>query len=617
MCRLPQPLPQPDPVIEPQDIDYPGTIALTVDVTDIDRRIFQARETIPVHASGPLCLLYPQWLPGYHAPQAQIELVAGFRFTAAGQELAWRRHPTEVYALFVDVPDGCTEIEACFQFLTPTSTSQGRVVVAPDLLNMEWNMVVLYPAGHYARRILVKPTLQLPQGWQVGCALELVSRTSDTCEFETVPLDTLVDSPLFAGRHFRRIDLDDAGAVRLNVVADQPDQLAANEEQIAPHRELVRQADLLFGARHFDHFDVLLALSDQIDSKGVEHQRSCEAVSVPDYFTGWDRTFTRRDTIPHEYIHSWNGKYRRGADSWTPSFDQPIRNSLMWVYEGQTQYWDRVLSARSGLWTKDHALQALAHMAATQDVREGSRWRPVSDTTRDPIIAARASLPWPSWQRSEDYYVEGALIWLDVDTRIREATDGERSLDDFARAFFGQDDGEWVTSTYSFQDVVGTLDSLAPFDWAGFFDDRLHRTTGVAPLAGIERGGYHLVYRDSPSDYEQGMEAVYGTTNLLFSVGLSLSSDGTINEVLWQSPAFDAALIAGSRILGVNGRTYSPGEMKHAIARASEGEPISLLVQAGKRQREVRLDYAGGHRYPHLQPIEGAVPRLDEILRPL
>ncbi len=617
MCRLPQPLPQPDPVIAPQDTDYPGVITLTVDATDTERRIFNACETIPVERGGPLCLLYPQWLPGYHAPQAQIELVAGFSFTAAGQDLAWRRHPTEVYALFVDVPDGCAEIEARFQFLSPTSTSQGRVVVAPDLLNLEWNMVVLYPAGHFARRIQVRPTLQLPDGWQAGCALELANRTGGTWEFETVPLDILVDSPVFAGRHFRRIDLDEGGTVRLNIVADEPEQLAATEEQIAPHRELVRQADRLFGARHFDHFDVLLALSDQIAGKGVEHHRSCEAVSVPDYFTGWDASFVRRDTIPHEYIHSWNGKYRRGADSWTPSFDQPIRNSLMWVYEGQTQYWDRVLSARSGLWQSDHALQALAHMAATQDVREGSRWRPVSDTTRDPIIAARTALPWPSWQRSEDYYVEGALIWLDVDTRIREATGEERSLDDFARVFFGQDDGDQITSTYTFEDVVGTLNSLAPFDWAAFFDDKLHRTTGVAPLAGIERGGYRLVYQDSPSAYEGGMEAVYGSTNLLFSIGLSLSSDGTINEVLWGSPAFDAALIAGARILGVNGSTYNSGEIKRAVGRTSEGQPLNLLVKAGKRQREVQLAYAGGHRYPHLEPVEGTLRRLDEILRPL
>ena len=269
MCRLPQPLPQPDPVVPPLDVDYPGIISLDVDVTDVERRIFNARETIPVPGPGPLCLLYPQWLPGYHAPQAQIELLGGLAFTAAGQVLEWRRHPTEVYALFVDVPDGCTEVEARFQFLSPTSPSQGRVVVAPELLNLEWNMVVLYPAGHFARRIRVRPSLHLPAGWQVGCALELASRTGDICHFATTPLDVLVDSPLLAGRHFRRIDLDEAGTVRLNIVADAPEQLAATEEQITPHRELVRQADLLFGARHFDHFDVLLALSDQIAGKGV------------------------------------------------------------------------------------------------------------------------------------------------------------------------------------------------------------------------------------------------------------------------------------------------------------------------------------------------------------
>jgi predicted metalloprotease with PDZ domain len=587
-----------------------------VDASDVERRIFTARETIPV-SPGPMMLLYPQWLPGYHSPQAPIELFAGLSIEAFGEALPWRRHPTEIHAFLIDVPDGCQEIEASFQFLSPTSEAQGRVVVSPDLLNLEWNTVILYPAGFFARRIMVAPSLTLPQGWRFGCALEVASEDGATTHFEPAPLDDLIDSPLMAGRHFRRIELDDAGEVRLNIVADRPELLEAAEEQIEPHRELVRQADRLFGARHFDHFEMLLALSDEIGTIGVEHHRSFEAVSVPDYFTNWDGTMSQRTTIPHEYIHSWNGKYRRGEDSWAPCFHEPIRNSLMWVYEGQTQYWDRALCARSGLWTVEQALQGLAEIAATHDIRAGSRWRPLSDTTRDPIIAARSPLPWPSWQRSEDYYTEGALVWLDVDTRIRELSGDTSSLDDFARDFFGQEDRVWTTSTYTFEDVVATLENIASFDWAGFFDEKLHDTSGEPPLEGLARGGYRLVYREEPSEYQANKEAVLGSTNLLFSVGLTLSSDGKISEVLWDGPAFRAGLISGSKIEGVNGRVYSATEMKRAIDAAKDGQTIDLLVEVGKRQRHVQVECPGGNRFPHLERVESARPRLDEILRPL
>jgi predicted metalloprotease with PDZ domain len=617
--RLPQPTARPAPVIEPQDVDYCGLLRLEVDATDVIRRIFRARQIIPVAGPGPLTLLYPQWLPGYHSPVAPIELFAGLTIEAGGERLQWRRHPTEVYAFELDVPAGVDELEASFQFLSPTNASQGRIVVSPDLLNLEWNMVVLYPAGHFARRIMVEPSLTLPPDWQLACALDVARQESNTTHFAPVALDDLVDSPVFAGRHFRRIDLDETGEVRLNIVADRPDLLDASDEQIEPHREMIRQADRLFASRPFDHFDVLLALSDEIGSIGVEHHRSCEAASIPDYFTNWDSNVARRDTIPHEYVHSWNGKYRRGADSWVPSFDQPIRNSLMWVYEGQTQYWDRVLCARSGLWKPEHALQAIAETAATHAIRAGSVWRPLSDTTRDPIIASRASIPWPSWQRSEDYYTEGSLIWLDVDTRIRELTDEKCSLDDFALVFFAVKGGEWVTNTYEFDDVIRTLKDLAPFDWAAFFDEKLHGTGETAPLDGIERGGYQLVYRDHPSDYLISKQTVFGISNFLFSIGLAVGTDGAVAEVLWDSPAFHAGLTAGSQILGVNGRGFTCGQLHNAIACAGAdkaGEPIELLVKDRLRNRQVQIECPSGHRYPDLEPIAGARRRLDDILSP-
>jgi predicted metalloprotease with PDZ domain len=615
MPSLPQPSPEPARIVAPRDIPYSGVIRLEVDATDLDRRIFQVREHIPVSRSGPMTLLYPKWLPGYHSPEAPIELFAGLVLHGGGERLFWRRDPVEVHAFHFDVPEGVNEIEAEFQFLSPTSEKQGRIVVTPAMLNLQWNAVVLYPAGHFSRQIIVEPQVKLPAGWQFGCALEVASSSGGITAFKPVTLDMLVDSPMFAGRHFRRVPIDPQDRVHLNIVADRADQIAATDEQIAPHRALVAEADALFGARHFDHYDFLLALTDELGGIGVEHHRSCETATLPGYFTEWDKSAPKRDTIAHEYTQSWNGKYRRGADSWTPTFEKPIRNSLMWVYEGQTQYWGQVLAARSGLWTPQMALEAFAQTAASYDIRRGRDWRPMSDTTRDPIIAARAPIPWASWQRSEDYYSEGQLVWLEIDTLIRELSGDGRSLDDFARAFFGMDDGSYITRPYDFEEVVRTLEGVTPYDWTGFLTNKLEHTGGGAPLEWLDRGGYRLVYRDTPSGYGAGQDAVLGSVNLMFSIGLTLSGSGALNEVIWGSPAFDAGLTAGSTVVAVNGRTYGADELRSAIVAAQDGGEIELIVKDGKRHRPVRVIYSGGLRYPHLEPT-GGIRRLDQILAP-
>lgn len=392
-----QPMPPAEaPAIQaPRDVDFPGTIALRVDATDIDRRIFQVTETIPVAAAGEMTLFFPKWLPGYHSPRSPLELFAGLVITAGDLMLAWRRDPVEVYAFHIVVPEGARTIEARFQFLSPTADSQGDVAVTPQTMNLHWNTVVLYPAGYYSRRIMVEPTLTIPDGWSLACALDRARSDGRTTTFKPVALDTLVDSPVFAGRHFHSVDLEDGSAVRLNLFGDRPDLVEPTEDQLAPHRALIAEADALFGARHFDHYDFLVAVSDELGGGGVERHRSAEIVVPADYFTQWDKNASKRSVFGHEYVHSWNGKYRRGYDSWTPSFEVPIRNSLMWVYEGQTQYWGEVLAARSGLMPLDLTLQSLARTAAIYANRRGGVWRPMSDTTRDPIISGRAPQPGP------------------------------------------------------------------------------------------------------------------------------------------------------------------------------------------------------------------------------
>ncbi|HEX8413304.1 MAG TPA: peptidase M61 [Sphingomicrobium sp.] len=608
----PMALAEPPAAPEPQDVPYAGTMVLHVDVTDVERRIFRVRQTIPVSRPEHTTLIYPKWLPGLHAPQAPIELFAGLTASVAGEPVTWKRHQSTINVFTIDVPDGTTAIDVEFQFLSPTDASQGRVLCTGDLLCLPWNTVLLYPAGHYVRQIEVQASLTLPEGWDLACAVEQQGHDGDTRHFAPVPLDVLVDSPVLAGRYFRRIPLTDG--VHLNLAADEAHQLDATADQIAPHRGVVEQADRLFGARHFDRFEMLLALSDELTSAGVEHHRSFEAVSSGEYFTDWQSAFLRRDTVPHEYLHSWNGKYRRGDDSWSPCFEKPIRNSLMWVYEGLTQYWTHVLSARSGMWSAEQTIGAMAMNAARYDVRPGSRWRPTIDTTRDPIIAARAPLPWSSWQRSEDYYAEGALIWLDVDTRIRELSGETRSLDDFAKAFFGRDDGSWQTSTYDFDEVVRTLDGIVAFDWQGFFAEQLTETHDRAPLGGIERGGYRLVYRDQPSDYQAGYEKVFEQIDLTHSLGLTVSPAGKITDVLWDGPAFEAGLTVGTKIAAVGGRVFAPDALRRAVAA---GQEVRLDVTKGKAARSVVIPCRSGPRYPQLERQGDGPCRLDLILAPV
>jgi predicted metalloprotease with PDZ domain len=616
MADLPQPVPENAPIPSPKDLEFPGTITLTVDATDTQRGIFRVREVIPVHASGPLTLLYPKWVPGYHAPQSPIAFLAGLEVMAGNARLRWRRDEVEVYAFHIDVPTGVERIEATFQFVSPTSPSQGRIAVTTDMLNLQWNTVVLYPAGHFSRGIRVAAGVELPEGWGYGCALEGSTAEGHVTRFKPVALDVLVDSPVFAGRHYRSIDLEEGGGVRLNLVADRADLLAATPEQIAPHRDLVAQADKLFGLRPFDHYDFLVALSDELGTIGCEHHRSTEIKTAADYFINWKGNAPNRDVMSHEYTHAWNGKYRRGADSWTASFDRPIRNSLMWVYEGQTQYWGNILSTRSGLWTFEQALESLARTAAVYENRAGRRWRPMSDTTRDPIIASRGPLPWLSWQRSEDYYSEGQLIWLDVDTRIRELSGDTMSLDMFAMRFFGRVDDSFGTSTYDFDEVVRTLESVASYDWAAFLNQKLESTGADPPLSGIERGGYRLVYRKAPSAFGLDADRLFDAISLRFSIGLNVAQDGTIKEVLWESPAFDAGLTVGAQIISVNGRAYTADELKQSVVDAESGSVIDFVIKSGSRVRATAIRYHDGLRHPHLEPIPGTRARLAEIYAP-
>ena len=600
----------------PRDVPYaPGTIKLEIDATNLAQRIFHVKQTIPVQA-GELTLLYPMWIPGGHTPRGAIDKVAGLAFKANGQKLDWKRDTIDVAAFHVTVPEGVSTITAEFDFLSPTDRSQGRVVMTPNMLNLQFISTVLYPAGHYGSQITFDPVVTYPAGWTAFTALHVDASTGSTIDYENVPLDILVDSPVFAGRYTKQIDLTPKGSdvpVRLGVVADAAKYLETKPEQVKQHQAMVEQALKLYGAQHYDHYQFLFALSGQMSGIGLEHQRSSENGVGAGYFTDWKEKAGFSDLLPHEYTHSWNGKYRRGADLWTPNYNVPMQDSLLWVYEGQTQYWGNVLAARSGMRPMEASRDALAMVVATYaDNRPGQSWRNVQDTTNDPIIAARAPRAYRNYQMSEDYYRAGQLIWLEADALIRNQTKGKKSLDDFARAFFGVNDGEWkVQNTYTFEDVVATLDGVMKHDWATFLRDRLD---GKVPLTGgIEDAGWKLVYKDEPSALAKSYGS-RGGADFVYSLGLSLDKEGEIGDVRWDSPAFNAGLGTGTMVIAVNGQEYDKDVLEDAVKAAKDSKaPIKLMVKEFDRYRTVDVDYHGGLRYPHLERIEGKPDRLTPI----
>ena len=610
----------PPQIAAPRDTPYPGAIRLAVDATDIDRRIFKVHETIPVRAGEPVVLLYPQWLPGNHSPSGEVDALAGLMISANGARVEWQRDPVDVFAFHVDVPAGATTLDVNFQFASPVDGNEGRIVMTPDMLNLQWNAVLLYPAGYFARQIMVEPSVQLPEGWQFATALETAAKNGGVTTFKPVPLNTLVDSPMFAGRYFKRVDLDPGGPapVHLDIVADRPDLLEVKPEQLEAHRALVQQAYKLYGSHHYDHYDFLLALTDHMGGIGLEHHQSSENGTVPTYFTEWDKNADTRDLLPHEYTHSWNGKFRRPADLWTPNFNVPMRDSLLWVYEGQTQYWGFVLAARSGLLTKQQTLDAMAATAALYDHRVGREWRALEDTTNDPITAMRRPLPWRSWERSEDYYSEGQLMWLDADTLIREKSGDKRSLDDFARTFFGVNNGSFVPSTYSFEDVVIGAEYRAALrlgrrscarGWMATAPERRWMALLAAATSWFTR--------TRPSDYFKDSEARRKITDLTYSLGMIVAAEGRLADVLWEGPAYKNGLTVGTQIIAVNGVAFDADRLKTAIKDAKTASAaIELLVKNGDRFRTVKIDYHDGLRYPHLERDENAPARLDQILTP-
>jgi predicted metalloprotease with PDZ domain len=596
-------------------------VELTVRLPDPAQKLLYVHEVMPVEP-GELTLYYPKYIPGDHAPDGPIDTMMGLQISSGGKRIAWRRDAVDMFTFHLTVPAGVGQIDIDFQF--PDADR-----ITPDLMDLTWDHVALYRAGQPSRAQMFRPAMVIPAGWHYASALVTDTRDGGHVAFKPVPFDTLVDSPVIAGRYFRQIDVTPANSpVRrtLDLVGDNADALRITPAQVADYRNLVAQAQALFRSHHYDDYHFLLTLSDHTSTGGLEHHQSSDdrARGGTRMFADPEHFLLDASLLPHEYTHSWNGKFMRPAKLWQPDFEQPEHTRMIWVYEGLTVYLGDMLTARSGLWSAQDWRDAVAYRAAALTHRTGRAWRPLSDTTTAAQLLYGGSMAWSNWRRTTDFYREGQLLWLAVDTQIRALSHDRHSLDDFAQRFFSVDDGSYVTHTYTFDDVVAGLDAVQPYDWAGFLHGWLDGVGDAVPLlSGLERSGWRLVYTDRPSRYQNAVEHVgngeFSTSGVdeMFSVGLFLRHDGRIGDVLWNGPAFKAGLAPGMKLVAIDGHAYSAKALRDGIMRAHrDGKPLQIGAQMDGVTRQYAVRYDGGLKYPHLVRVAGTPDYLQEILAP-
>jgi predicted metalloprotease with PDZ domain len=605
-------------------IDAP-TIVLSVDASEAPRKIFHAQLRIPAKP-GTLTLYYPKWIPGEHGPTGPITDLTGLKFTASGKVLPWRRDLRDGFTFHVEVPAGESEVIANLDYASPASSEAGYtagLAATEKLYIVNWNTLLLYPAGYGSDELTYSASLKLPAGWKYGTSLHVSNQAANDIHFAPVSLTMLVDGPVVAGEYLRVVPLtpaNDPTPAELDLAADSAAALDAPEEVWQHYRSLVKQAGILFGARHYTHYNFLLTLSDHVAHFGLEHHESNDSRIEERSLIEEDGRKLAAGLLSHEYVHSWNGKYRRPADLATPDYEQPMQTDLLWVYEGLTSYLGDLLSARSGERTPELARDALAEIAADLDHRSGRVWRNLQDTADGVPDMQNAPRGWEDYRRGLDYYDEDVLTWLWADVIIRQQTkdvkSGPKSLDDFCKLFHGAPSGPPMVKPYTFDDVVAALNQIAPYDWRGFWTDRLSNHGPGAPLGGVEGSGWKLVYDENPSELARAEDRDGKSLGAHYSLGLNAGTDGVIKDTVEGMVAAKAGIGPGMKIIAVNGRAFSPDAWHDAIhAAKTNPSPIELIVENTDYFRVVKLDYHGGEKYPHLVREESKPDLLTEIYR--
>ena len=590
---------------------------LRVDITDAPRHILHASMTIPAKP-GPMTLLYPEWIPGEHGPTGPIIDLVGLKITASGKSIPWSRDAVNMYAFHVTVPEGASALDVTFDFITPPETAgfTSGASATTELAVLNWNQVLLYPQGVPSDQMQLQASLKVPNGWKYGTALPIARESGNEIEFKQSSLTTLIDSPVSAGSHYRTIELGPGHY--LHVAGDSDRAIELTDDQIQHYKNLVEETGALFGSRHYRSYHFLFTLSDHVASFGLEHHESSDDRIGE---RGMVDEVTRKvnaDLLPHEFTHSWNGKYRRPAGLATPDYAEPMKGALLWVYEGLTQYLGQILTPRSGLLTPDEFREDLAITAAALDRKSGRTWRPLEDTAVAAQLLYNARDDYAGYRRGVDYYDEGTLIWLEADVLIRSLSKGSKSLNDFCRAFHGGPGGAPALKTYTFEDVVAGLNSVQPYDWANFLHQRVESTAPHAPLGGIENSGWKLTFSSSRSEMWRNHEEESKTVNMTYSIGLKVSEDGGISDVAMGGPAQKAGMSPSTKLVAVNGRQYYPVVLREAVqAAVTKTTPIELLVKNGEYYQAFKIDYHGGELYPNLVRDESKADVLSRIIEPL
>ncbi len=599
----------------------PPVITLTVDATDAPRKIFHSTLDIPA-SPGTLTVRFPKWIPGEHGPTGPVQELAGLEFHANGQMLKWRRDLTDGWTFHVEVPEGVTSVEASLDYMSPVGDEgiyTGGQSATDKLAILSWNTLVIYPAGYNTDDLIYKTHLRLPEGWKFATALPVASQNGNEVDFKPTSLTELVDSPVATGEYQRVVPLAENPHQELDITADNPADLKAPDELWDHYRNLTEQAYKLFGTRHFRDYHFLFTLSDHVAHFGLEHHESNDSRIVERGLTDPDYRLLAAGLLPHEYVHSWNGKYRRPADLTTPDYEVPMKTDMLWVYEGLTSYLGDVLSARSGLRTPQQYRDELASIAASVDHVPGREWRDLQDTADGVPSMQGAPRQWQSWRRDLDYYDEDVLNWLWVDTIIRQQTNGQKSIDDFCHLFYAghTDDPEFV-NTYTFDDIVNALNQVVPYDWRGFWTERLTTHGPGAPLGGIEGSGWKLVYDGTRSPQVKDLEQERNTINASYSIGLLLKEDGTVTDTVENMVAAKAGIGPGMKVIAVNGRAFTPEVFRQALQMGVNSTgPLELLVENTGYFTTCKLDYHGGEKYPHLAREESKPDILSDIIKPL
>jgi predicted metalloprotease with PDZ domain len=597
-------------------------IQITADLSEAPRKLYHAEVDIPVQP-GPVALTTPKWIPGNHRPTGPVDDITGVVFTANGKVLPWRRDDDDLYQFHVTVPAGVTTLHAHLDCIV-TSRVTDKIAV------LEWEKLLLYPANTPVKEIAVQPSVKVPEGWGIGTAL---TPTDDydpqhpkggITHYAPTTVEQLEDSPVITGQYFHEFALAPEVTPKhyIDVVSDAPEDSQLRPAFLAEINNLVREAGVAYASHHYNSYHFLLTLSDIAGGEGLEHGQSSDNGVEEKTYSDPSHQLAESDLLAHEFTHSWNGKYRRPFNLYQDSFAKIQQGSLLWVYEGMTQYLGNVLAARSGLKSQEEYRDLLAMSAARLDYRPGRDWRSTEDTAISSSILRGGNPAWSNWKRGQDYYEEGELFWLDADTLIRKQTNNKKSLTDFLHIFLGKggNTGPLIV-TYNRDELIADLNEVVKYDWATFIHERIDNLNPHADLAGIERGGYKLTFTDKPSKSERTMAGAFPRffgIDAWFTIGIRVDGQGEIADVRWNGPSDKAKLFPGQKIIAVDGNVFSGDALKDAIKKAKgTTEPIHLILQSDTFVTTTDIDYHDGERYPSLVRVDGTPDYLDDIIKPL